>query len=87
MLDALTARAQAGPDLSGYRALPDAEAERPARIDVGLSHGVAGPLALLALAAREGIEVAGQREAVAELGGWLVRKPLPTPPGPGGRHG
>ena len=75
-------RARAAPDLSGYRALPDAEAERPARIDVGLSHGVAGPLALLALAAREGIEVAGQREAVAELGGWLVAKAAADPAGP-----
>ena len=82
VLDALAARAQAAPDLSGYRALPDAEAERPARIDVGLSHGVAGPLALLALAAREGIEVAGQREAVAELGGWLVAKASADPAGP-----
>ena len=82
VLDALAARAQAAPDLSGYRALPDARTERPARIDTGLSHGVAGPLALLALAAREGIEVAGQREAVAELGGWLVAKASADPAGP-----
>ena len=80
VLDALAARAQAAPDLSGYRALP--EAERPARIDAGLSHGVAGPLALLTMAAREGIEVAGQREAVAELGGWLVARASADAAGP-----
>jgi hypothetical protein len=72
VLGALVARAQALPGLDGYRALPDLGAERPARIDAGLAHGVAGPLALLALAAQEGVEVAGQREAIAELAGWLV---------------
>jgi hypothetical protein len=72
VLGALSARAQSLPGLGGYRALPDARAGRPVRIDAGLAHGVAGPLALLALAAQERVEVAGQREAIAELAGWLI---------------
>ncbi|MEJ3655470.1 lanthionine synthetase C family protein [Actinomycetes bacterium KLBMP 9759] len=36
-------------------------------IDLGLAHGVAGPLALLALAERAGVAVAGQHEAAARI--------------------
>ncbi|WP_232668785.1 lanthionine synthetase C family protein [Pseudonocardia sp. TRM90224] len=36
-------------------------------IDLGLAHGVAGPLALLALAQRAGVAVAGQHEAAAQI--------------------
>jgi len=39
----------------------------------GLSHGIPGPLALLSLAARQGVEVAGQREAIQKIGSWLMR--------------
>jgi lantibiotic modifying enzyme len=41
-------------------------------LNCGLAHGIPGPLALLSLALREGITVAGQREAVAQLAGWLA---------------
>ncbi|MFD7639187.1 lanthionine synthetase C family protein [Kitasatospora sp. NPDC059795] len=39
----------------------------------GLAHGIAGPLALLALALRRGIEVDGQREAIRTVLAWLER--------------
>ncbi|MEU9044453.1 MULTISPECIES: lanthionine synthetase C family protein [unclassified Kitasatospora] len=39
----------------------------------GLAHGIAGPLALLALALRRGIEVDGQREAIRMILAWLER--------------
>jgi hypothetical protein len=41
-------------------------------LNCGLAHGIPGPLAVLALALRAGVEVEGQRRAVAELGAWLV---------------
>ncbi|MFJ7913143.1 lanthionine synthetase C family protein [Kitasatospora sp. NPDC096204] len=39
----------------------------------GLAHGIAGPLALLALALRRGVEVDGQREAIRTILVWLER--------------
>ncbi|WP_328952916.1 lanthionine synthetase C family protein [Kitasatospora purpeofusca] len=39
----------------------------------GLAHGIAGPLALLALALRRGVEVDGQREAIRAVLAWLER--------------
>ncbi|MED1783829.1 lanthionine synthetase C family protein [Brevibacillus fortis] len=41
--------------------------------NVGLAHGIPGPLALLSLALREGVEVSGQREAIRNIAEWLVR--------------
>lgn len=41
-------------------------------LNCGLAHGIPGPLAVLALALRAGVEVEGQRRAVAELGEWLA---------------
>ena len=41
-------------------------------LDCGLAHGIAGPMALLALALRAGIDVPGQAEAVDRLATWLV---------------
>ncbi|WP_194908886.1 lanthionine synthetase C family protein [Catenulispora rubra] len=38
----------------------------------GMAHGVAGPLALLALAMRAGVEVAGHREAIERVTAWLA---------------
>ncbi|MEJ8545310.1 lanthionine synthetase C family protein [Brevibacillus borstelensis] len=35
--------------------------------NLGISHGIAGPFALLSLALLEGVEVAGQREAIRKL--------------------
>jgi lantibiotic biosynthesis protein len=37
----------------------------------GLAHGISGPLALLSLAARCGIRVEGQTEAIERICGWL----------------
>ncbi|MFJ9523124.1 lanthionine synthetase C family protein [Kitasatospora sp. NPDC101801] len=37
----------------------------------GIAHGITGPLALLALALRDGIEVPGQREAIGRITAWL----------------
>ncbi|MEU4300298.1 lanthionine synthetase C family protein [Kitasatospora aureofaciens] len=39
----------------------------------GLAHGIAGPLALLALALRHGVEVDGQRAAIGTILAWLER--------------
>ena len=42
-------------------------------LNCGLAHGIAGPIALMALALQEGFEVDGQREALARSAGWLAR--------------
>jgi len=39
--------------------------------NAGMAHGIGGPLALLALAARHGVTVPGQLEAVEAICGWL----------------
>ncbi|QOT01328.1 lanthionine synthetase C family protein [Brevibacterium sp. JNUCC-42] len=41
--------------------------------NVGLAHGIPGPLALLSLAMRDGIEVTGQRDAICRISEWLRR--------------
>jgi hypothetical protein len=37
----------------------------------GLAHGIPGPLALMALANADGVEVGGMRDAIASIAGWL----------------
>ncbi|MGH3803850.1 MAG: lanthionine synthetase C family protein, partial [Pseudonocardiaceae bacterium] len=37
----------------------------------GMAHGISGPLALLALAMRQGVSVAGQAEAIGVICAWL----------------
>lgn len=49
----------------------------------GIAHGVPGPLALLAIAAREGIMVGGMPEAIEAAAGWLADHAVPTAFGPG----
>jgi hypothetical protein len=39
--------------------------------NLGMAHGIAGPLALLSLAMRQGITVAGQAEAIDRICAWL----------------
>ncbi|WP_405088646.1 lanthionine synthetase C family protein [Microbispora sp. NBC_01389] len=39
----------------------------------GVAHGIAGPLALLSLAARRGVQVPGQHDAVEVVARWLDR--------------
>jgi lantibiotic biosynthesis protein len=41
-------------------------------LNCGLAHGIPGPLALLALALRKGVEVRGHAEGVRRLADWLV---------------
>lgn len=40
--------------------------------NLGLAHGIAGPLALLALCRRSGLRVAGQDDAMAAIVDWLL---------------
>ncbi|WP_369779973.1 lanthionine synthetase C family protein [Streptomyces sp. R33] len=51
-------------------------------LDCGLAHGVAGPLALLALALGAGIVVAGQTETVTRTAHWLAAQRLDDEHGP-----
>ena len=39
--------------------------------NLGIAHGISGPLALMAIAARRGIDVPGQLEAIAGICTWL----------------
>jgi hypothetical protein len=39
--------------------------------NLGMAHGIAGPLALLALARRRGVSVAGHLDAIARICAWL----------------
>lgn len=48
----------------------------------GMAHGIAGPLALLALAARSGITVPGQRESIRRICDWFDRWRQDGPAGP-----
>jgi lantibiotic biosynthesis protein len=41
--------------------------------NLGVAHGIGGPLALLARALRQGITVAGHRAAIGRICGWLDR--------------
>ncbi|GAA2052326.1 hypothetical protein GCM10009839_69620 [Catenulispora yoronensis] len=68
---------------AGDRALPGwwvshdptrkAPAGYPGHANLGAAHGIAGPLALLAQAARKGITVEGQHQAIADICRWLYR--------------
>ncbi|MBT2448817.1 lanthionine synthetase C family protein [Streptomyces sp. ISL-43] len=50
----------------------DREAFPRGDFNLGLAHGIAGPLALLALSAQAGVTVDGQLAAVGRIGGWLA---------------
>jgi len=41
-------------------------------LNCGLAHGIPGPLALMALSLRDGVEVPGQRDAMHRICDWLV---------------
>jgi hypothetical protein len=49
--------------------------------NTGVAHGIGGPLALLALAARAGVCVPGQRAAITTIVAWLDRWQTDTPGG------
>lgn len=42
-------------------------------LNAGLAHGIPGPLALLSLAARHGVTVDGQDEAIWRIADWILR--------------
>lgn len=50
--------------------------------NLGLAHGIGGPLALLALAARNNITVDGHADAIARICAWLDQWRIHTPTGP-----
>ena len=54
-----------GPDRSHAHQHPDGHA------NLGMAHGITGPLALLALAARHGVVVDGQIQAIRRICAWL----------------
>ena len=51
-------------------------------VNCGLAHGVPGPLALLSLALRDGVEVTGQADAIRRLATWLSAQARPGAAGP-----
>ncbi|MBP0934760.1 MULTISPECIES: lanthionine synthetase C family protein [Streptomyces] len=56
----------------------------PARghANLGMAHGMPGPLALLAIAWQEGVRVPGQRAAVTDLAQWLLARRCADAAGP-----
>jgi len=52
-------------------------------LNLGLAHGIAGPLALMALSLRDGPKVEGLRDAVAHVAGWLASHRADDPWGVG----
>ncbi|GAA4731335.1 hypothetical protein Prum_068910 [Phytohabitans rumicis] len=50
--------------------------------NLGMAHGIAGPLALLALASRQEVTVPGQADAIDRICHWLDDWRQPTPTGP-----
>ncbi|MCU4819397.1 lanthionine synthetase C family protein [Bacillus thuringiensis] len=41
--------------------------------NLGLSHGIPGPLSLLSVSLKNGIEVEGQKEAIVKIADWLIK--------------
>ncbi|MEV7381963.1 lanthionine synthetase C family protein [Streptomyces lydicus] len=50
--------------------------------NTGVAHGIGGPLALLSIAARRGVTVDGQAEAISRICAWLDRWRQDGPAGP-----
>ncbi|MCQ4045230.1 lanthionine synthetase C family protein [Streptantibioticus rubrisoli] len=54
------------------------EADFPhGHVNLGLAHGICGPLALLATARTLGVKVTGQDEAIAAIARWVLERQLP----------
>ncbi|CAO5152929.1 class I lanthipeptide synthase [Frankia sp. AiPs1] len=73
----------AGPDAPGWWSSdppPSHPATGGGHANLGMAHGIAGPLALLALALRAGIIVPGHAKAIERITGWLDawRQDAPT---------
>ena len=65
---------------------PDGHDRPGEHLNLGLAHGISGPLALLSLAWRDGRRVDGQEDAIIRLVQWLLDRRLdrdgrPTWPG------
>ncbi|MFJ3217841.1 lanthionine synthetase LanC family protein [Kitasatospora sp. NPDC086801] len=70
---------------AGGPGLPGAAPGFPrGHLNLGLAHGVPGPLALLALARLRGVHVPGQDEAIEALASWLAARRVPGPVAPVG---
>ncbi|WP_371501641.1 lanthionine synthetase C family protein [Kitasatospora sp. NBC_00374] len=68
-----------GRELPGWWVAQDGATYRPVHpadghANLGAAHGVPGPLALLALAWRQGVRVPGQRAAITVLARWLCER-------------
>ena len=80
----------AGADAEGprWRTLPgqlspDERARYPGGyLNCGLAHGIPGPLAVLSLALRAGVDLPGLRDAVAGTAAWLAAHRTDDPSGP-----
>jgi hypothetical protein len=86
-LDVLTCLLSTGGDRPGWWAAEQDAAlyvpcDGPGTALTGMAHGVAGPVAFLAIATRAGHVVGGQREAIRAAAGWLLdqRQPADTWP-------
>jgi hypothetical protein len=78
-----------GHEVPGWWVPPELEPVDQDRVDyprgdfnLGMAHGVAGPLALLALALGRGHEVAGQRDAITRFAEWLISWMMTDDDGP-----
>ncbi|MCK9895025.1 lanthionine synthetase C family protein [Frankia sp. AgB32] len=81
----LPAHDAASPDAPGWWAAdppPGNPADLGGHANLGMAHGIAGPLALLALALRAGIDVPGQVDAIDRISDWLDTWRQPAPAGP-----
>ena len=62
---------------------PDERARYPGGyLNCGLAHGIPGPLAVLALALRAGVDLPGLPDAVARTAAWLAAHRADDPSGP-----
>ncbi|MCQ8190024.1 lanthionine synthetase C family protein [Streptomyces rugosispiralis] len=79
-------KATAGP-LPGWFSPPWPAAVDPRRrewvLDLGLAHGIAGPLALLSLCWTRGLRVPGHDTAIRRIARWLMSWRQEDPAGPG----
>ncbi|MFJ6623211.1 lanthionine synthetase LanC family protein [Kitasatospora sp. NPDC091335] len=64
---------------AGGPGLPGADSGHPrGHVNLGLAHGIPGPLALLALARLRDVRVPGQDEAIEALALWLAARGMPA---------
>ncbi|MGQ0774864.1 MAG: lanthionine synthetase C family protein [Pseudonocardiales bacterium] len=74
LTEPIPAHDDAGPGAPGWwtNDAPSGQPEaRGGHADLGMAHGISGPLALLALATRRGVTVAGHAEALDRICHWL----------------